>query len=1743
MANPIISGEVTTFQQLQIDPSLCNMSNTALSGDKWLCVREVTDTDSNVVIVDLQSNCSVQRNKMKADSAVMHPSRNVIALRGASVLQVFDMQQRARLKTFQLPEGQVVNFWRWIDEETLAFVADSSVFHWPLSPPQAPPQQIFQLQAPLATGGILNYSVSHDGQWLAVSALTRENEATVGKVQLYSRERNVSQVFDAYTASFGRIGPVPLLVFVAKAPGLRLNVFPLGGSPGAQQFGKRFVDLPTPADVPDDIPLHLVLSPKYSTAFSFTRSGFLFLVEIETPFVYLAAKISQVPFTHASAGRDGSVLTLARDGRMLRYAVNDGVIVDFVSTRRGNPQAAAKIATAAGLQISGDFLAQQFDQLLALGNFQEAARVAANSPGTTLRNLATIQKLQRIQNLPGAPSPLLQYFSALLDSVKLNEIESVELCRIVLQRNQTNLIEKWIKEDKLSPSEEIGDLCKPVDPRIALAFYIRANNSPKVVATFAEIGQFDKLQQYCQKYSYTPNWMQIATIVARTSPDRVTDVLTHIANNGQPLVDPKQIVTMLLQFQLVRQATSFLIEVTQNRIEDSELQTLLFEITLTHAPKVAEELFVRNVFTFYDRQKVAALCERANNFQRALEHYTDLPSIKRCIVNTQTISQDFLVQYFGTMNAQFAVECLRELLVSNSRQNLQIVVQIAGTYWDQLGIDVLLNLFHETNSSEGIFYFLAQVVNTCTDPDIHFRYIEAATKLANYPEVERMCSDSEYLPADRVRDYLMQQDIPDRIPLIVLCNRFGMVEDLTKFLYKKQLTRELDTYVQKFNPAMAGRVIGALIDIEAPTDYITKLLNSVQHTAPIDDLIRQTMKRERLKLLEPILYSRAQAGSVDAATNNGLVLLAVLSNRNGEKALRENQYYDPKFVGEILAKRDAHLACIAFAKGQCDDELLELTNQHQLYKEQARYCVGRQSPELWARVLTQDNEHMKLVVDAVISTALPECDDPDKVSQTVRAFIDADMPQFLLGLLEKVVLESPQFQNNTSLQNLLIITAIRSGTDRVLAYVTRLSDYSWEKICEHLINAQLYDEAIAAFKKFDQNVEAVRVMLIHKQSIQAAADWAAHCNEPAVWSEVGRAQLGAGQVVDAIESFLKAKDVKAYNEVIQAAEAQGEYAALVKFLVLAVQLQARDPIIETELCYAYAKTNKLAELEELTSSPNSARQKEVADRCFSDGLFEAAKILYTAIKDFPRLTETLLALKEFKAAIEAARKAGTASAWKAVNRACVEAGEFAVAQQAGLQVVVEADLIKEVIDLYENLGYFDQVIALLEAALVLERVHGGIFTELAVLYAKHQPGKVLDHLKQFWNRIALFRVITQLVEVHLWKELTYAYEKYNEFDNAVNTMIDHPVSWVHNTFKDLIAQVSNADILYRALNFYLSYSPLDLNELLTVIGHKVDASRVIQIFSRSNNLQLIKVWLASIQGENRQAVNEALNGLYVEDGDYESLRRSVDGFDLFDAIGLARELSQHPALEFRRIASYLYRKASRWTEAIELSKKDKLYGDCIDTAAQSKTPEIAEELIRWFIDNKLLECFAAATFTCYDLVTADLILELAWRNQAIDFAMPYLIQSIREQNAAIARLSAQLDETAGKVDETKQIAQTAAAASVAPTTFGGQTAFPDGGGFAPQFPDPSGGFGAPASFPGGTGAPAGFPGPAPAPAAFPGGFGAGSSPAPGFGPPSGFPDGNAAFGAPSAGFQPTFGGPPSGGGFAPQFPPPGAFGF
>lgn len=102
--------------------------------------------------------------------------------------------------------------------------------------------------------------------------------------------------------------------------------------------------------------------------------------------------------------------------------------------------------------------------------------------------------------------------------------------------------------------------------------------------------------------------------------------------------------------------------------------------------------------------------------------------------------------------------------------------------------------------------------------------------------------------------------------------------------------------------------------------------------------------------------------------------------------------------------------------------------------------VRRKDPDLWASVLLESNPFRRPLIDQVkyikdnfcllliqlhgviskllflcpqvVQTALSETQDPEEVSVTVKAFMTADLPNELIELLEKIVLDNSVFSEH-----------------------------------------------------------------------------------------------------------------------------------------------------------------------------------------------------------------------------------------------------------------------------------------------------------------------------------------------------------------------------------------------------------------------------------------------------------------------------------------------------------------------------------------------------------------------------------------------------------------------------------------------------------------------------------------------------------------------------------------------------------
>jgi clathrin heavy chain len=448
----------------------------------------------------------------------------------------------------------------------------------------------------------------------------------------------------------------------------------------------------------------------------------------------------------------------------------------------------------------------------------------------------------------------------------------------------------------------------------------------------------------------------------------------------------------------------------------------------------------------------------------------------------------------------------------------------------------------------------------------------------------------------------------------------------------------------------------------------------------------------------------------------------------------------------------------------------------------------------------------------------------------------------------------------------------------------------------------------------------------------------------------------------------------------------------------------KEQYLDTSLIYAYAKCEKYSDLEEFISAPNVAQIQNIGERCYDEGMYSAAKLLFMNINNNAKLAICYVRLGKFREAVDAATKANSVGTWKEVNYACVDVGEFRLAGLCGLHIMVHPDHLEELILHYERRGHSTELLKLMEQGLGLEGAHAGIFTELAILYSKYLPAKLMEHVKIFHTRMNVSKVLRACEKGLHWDHAVYLFKEDGQFDNAVRTMVDHPVAFAHDLFLDCIQKVRNQEIHYKAINFYLEQHPLELARLLQVLTPNLDHARVVHQLRKTNNLPLVVEYLKDVQKENLSAVNEALNEILVDDEDYVSLRESIDSYDNFDQITLAQKLEKHELLEFRRIAAYLYRKNKRYPQSVKLSKADKMYKDCIDCASDSDDPELAEDILRFFVTVHDKECFAATLFTCYKLIKPDVALELAWRNGYVDFVMPYMIQFIKNLNEKVKTL-------------------------------------------------------------------------------------------------------------------------------------------
>ena len=534
---PVQMKELAFLPQHGFDSSLVKLGFLSFESDRYICAKEVDQQgNTSVVTCNLTKNLEISKRKMaKADGVMMHPTQNIMSVRANNgqnnvIVQVFNLDTRAKLKDIVLNHD--VTYWTWLNDRTIGLVSSTSVFLLDISDINSPAKKCFDRQGGLAQNNVFVLKLTCDSHmsWFALSAISSVNVGgspqVIGYVQLFNVQQNASQNIEGFAPAMKDVKCIDdndssIFCFIDKKqnnPNYKLLITDI--SPAKRVKAAADIQMP----MPNDFPVLMDILPKFGVIFLATNSGYLFIYEITKAVQIFKCKVSEDSLLFSTINSNtGGMMYINKSGKLLGVDVDRNNLIPYMMNFCKNVPSIMEVITrmAARFNLPGaeNIFMTAFKTYMQNGNYQEAAKIVAQTPGDTLRNINTINMFRQLQ---GNPNPILIYFQTMMNQGKLNKVESCEMAKPLIQQNRTDILNNMFRENKFTASEELSELVKNVDQRLSLQILMASGSASaheKIIQAFAANNQFDKIIPYCNQNNYKPDWLNIIRgLVATNAP-------------------------------------------------------------------------------------------------------------------------------------------------------------------------------------------------------------------------------------------------------------------------------------------------------------------------------------------------------------------------------------------------------------------------------------------------------------------------------------------------------------------------------------------------------------------------------------------------------------------------------------------------------------------------------------------------------------------------------------------------------------------------------------------------------------------------------------------------------------------------------------------------------------------------------------------------------------------------------------------------------------------------------------------------------------------------------------------------------------------------------------------------------------------------------------------------------------------------------------------------------------------------
>lgn len=319
---------------------------------------------------------------------------------------------------------------------------------------------------------------------------------------------------------------------------MRLHLFQIDANASENNFSKKIVELSTNEIPENDFAIRVSYDSNFNLVFVYTKFGFVFIIEPETGVCIMNEKYSDSPLYlitpsndqthHFVLNRKGDILQTSIDidsffnsciGKGVEYFESVGIIMDNVP-----------------LIKQESIYRNQFDKLKNSERYQDALFLVAKSSKPFMRTFEYLSSIKDFPNVNGT-SALLEYFAIILEDDILNEVESLELVQLALKKKKIEIVQKWLVEDQIFCTTQLGNLVLSENTELALQIYEKSKSDAMTAHCLAILGKFDEFTALLKCTSEKVDLSRISSKLIKSQSNLLPKFLLSAIEANVSLID------------------------------------------------------------------------------------------------------------------------------------------------------------------------------------------------------------------------------------------------------------------------------------------------------------------------------------------------------------------------------------------------------------------------------------------------------------------------------------------------------------------------------------------------------------------------------------------------------------------------------------------------------------------------------------------------------------------------------------------------------------------------------------------------------------------------------------------------------------------------------------------------------------------------------------------------------------------------------------------------------------------------------------------------------------------------------------------------------------------------------------------------------------------------------------------------------------------------------------------------------